>query len=264
MDGPVRYEVTDGVAVVTIDRPERRNAMSLEVFDGLTEAAARAAADPEVGAVLVRGAGGHFSSGLDTGLFATWAAGSAPGEDPAVLIARLQRALTAFEELDVPTLAAIEGYCLGGGLQLALACHLRAVAPSAQLGLLEVRWGIIPDLGASYRLPRLVGLGRATELALTGRVVDAEEALRIGLAELALDDPAEQALRFARELAAGPTAVRVIPRLFRENLGVPREQALRRDLEVQLSVMATGDMVEAVRARAEGRPPRYQPLHPAS
>ncbi len=254
MSEVVHYEVREGVALVTIDRPERRNAMSLEVFDQLHERAQQAGEDDTAGAVLVRGAGGIFSSGIDTSVF-----GQFEGGIDEASIGRLQASFTAFEELDKPTIAAVEGYCFGAGIQLAAACHLRAVAPSAQLSVMEARWGLVPDLGGSYRLPRLIGLGRATELVVTARRVDAAEALAIGLAEVRLgeSDPQEEALALAARLAAGPGAVRRAPRLLRENLGRDREQALAVEASTQLVCMAGPDFGEAVAAGMEGREPRF-------
>ena len=255
MAQPVSYEVHDGVAHVTIERPDKRNAMTMEVFDALGEAAARAADDATVGAVLVAGRGGTFSSGIDVSVFA----GHGPdGLDPD-LIRRLQASFTAFEELDKPTIAAIEGYCFGGGIQLAAACHVRAVAPDAELSVLEARWAIIPDLGGSWRLPRLVGLGRATELTLTARRVPADEALAMGLAEVRLgaDAPLEEAHGYAARLAAGPGAVRRAPRLLRENVQRDRTAALDAEVTTQLACLTGPDFREAVAATLERREPVF-------
>lgn len=262
----VSYEVVEGVAHVTIDRPDKRNAMDLEVFAQLAEAAARIAGDTTVGAVVVAGRGGTFSAGLDLATLGglLTAGDGSPGEegagalDPA-LVARLQATFTAYEELDVPVLAAIEGHCLGGGIQLAAACHLRAVAPSASLAVLEARWGLVPDLGGTYRLPRLVGPGRATELAMTARRFDADEALRIGFAELSL--PAEQPQAAAHEhaarWAAGPGSVRRVPRLVRENLTRDRAGALGAEIAAQVAAVSGPDVREAITAQLEGRAPRF-------
>jgi enoyl-CoA hydratase/carnithine racemase len=252
----ISYEVVDRVAHVTIERPDKRNAMSLEVFDQLAERAAQAADDPQAGAVLVSGRDGTFSSGIDVGVFGAQVDG---GADTG-FIERLQAAFTAYEDLDVPTIAAIEGYCFGGGLQLAIACHLRMVAPSAQLSVMEARWGLVPDLGGTHRLPRLIGLGRATELTLTARWVDAEEALTIGLAELRLpeQDPLDEAHAFAAKLAAGPGALRRAPRLLRENLGRERDVALRAEATTQQACLTGPDFREAVTAHLEGREPTFE------
>ncbi|MDX1620426.1 MAG: enoyl-CoA hydratase/isomerase family protein [Nitriliruptorales bacterium] len=255
MSEVVSYEVRDGVAMITIERPDKKNAMNLDVFDGLTMAAERAGEDEEVGAVLVAGRGGVFSSGIDISVFG----GQADEGISLDFIARLQSSFSAFEDCPKPTVAAIEGYCFGAGIQLAAACHLRAVAPSAELAVLEAQWGLIPDLGGTYRLPRLIGLGRATELVMTARRVPADEALRIGLAEISLDgaDPSEQALEFARTLARGPAAVRRAPHLLRDNLGRSRTDALAAEAEVQRQCIEGHDFGEAVGARMEGREPQF-------
>jgi len=287
----VSYEVVERVAHVTIERPERRNAMDLEVFELLAAHAGRASADPEVGAVLVSGRGGSFSAGLDLDVLATL---GGPGDDAGdkaqesraadgggrgaeqkagrvvdggggephldeALIGRLQAAFTSYEELDVPTIAAIEGHCYGGGIQLALACHLRAVAPSARLSVMESRWGLVPDLGGTFRLPRLVGLGRATELTLTARRLRADEALAIGLAEVSLPsaEPQDHAHQMAARLAAGPGALRRVPRLLRENLERSRSAALAAEARTQLEGLAGPDVAEAVRAHLERREPNF-------
>lgn len=255
MPDAVSYRIEDGVACITIERPDKRNAMSLEVFDGLGEAARRADADPEAGAVVVSGRGGVFSSGIDTSVFA----GQSDSGVDQDFIERLQSSFTAFEDCSKPTVAAIQGYCFGAGIQLAAACHLRAVAPDAQLAVLESRWALVPDLGGTYRLPRLVGLGRATELVVTARKVPADEALAIGLAERRLDadDPMADAVRFAARLAAGPGAVRRAPRLLRENLTRPRDEALAAEGRTQAECIGGPDFAEAVTAALEGREPRF-------
>ena len=248
-------EVVDGVAHVVIERPEKRNAMSREVLRRLADHAEEVAADGTVGAVVVSGRGGAFSAGLDlVDLF-----GLVGSDLDEVGVAQVQAVFTAYEELDVPVIAAIEGACLGAGVQLALACHLRAVAPSASLSVLEPRWGLVPDLGASWRLPRLVGVGRATELMLTGRRVEAGEALAIGLAEVALPEEAPQdaAHALGARLAAGPEVLRHLPRLVREAEGASREAALSAEAVLQLRMLAGGDVAEAVRAAVEGRAPRF-------
>lgn len=249
----VRYEVVDGVAVVTIDRPEVKNAMSMDVFRQLGERAEQAGADDAAGAVVVRGADGVFSSGIDLN---TLAEGGEPDHD---FIIELQESFTAFEELDKPTIACVEGYCFGGGIQLAAACHVRAASPTAEFAIFETKRGLIPDLGGTWRIPRLVGQGRATELAMTARRFGRDEAVAMGLVEVTLDDadPVEQAIAYARRLAKGPGAVRRIPRLVRENWGQDRSSALERERDTQLETMAGPDFAEAIASFLEGRDPEF-------
>ena len=263
MSDAVSYEVTDRVAVVTIDRPQKRNAMSMDVFDGLLAAGERAGeesgGDDGVGAVLVRGAGGVFSAGIDLSTFGEQLGGDVGERERDAFIAHLQDAFTVFEDLDVPTVAAIEGYCFGAGIQLAAACHVRLVAPDAQISVMETRWGLVPDLGGCHRLPRLVGLGRATELALTARKVSGEEAVAMGLCDQLLvgEDPQTEAFDYARRLANGPGAVRRIPRLMRENLGRDRTTGLAAERATQMRTMAGPDFTEAVTAGLQGRDPEF-------
>ncbi len=263
MSDAVTYEVTDRLAVVTINRPEKRNAMSMDVFDGLLEAGERAAAESTeeggVGAVLVRGADGVFSAGIDLSTFGNQLGEGSDEAEMDAFISHLQQAFTVFEDLDVPSVAAIEGYCFGAGIQLAAACHVRLVTPDAQISVLERRWGLVPDLGGCYRLPRLVGLGRATELALTARRVSGTDAVTMGLCDVLLpdEDPQQAAWDYAMALAQGPGAVRRVPRLMRENLGRDRTTGLAAERATQMATMAGPDFREAVMAGLEGRDPDF-------
>jgi enoyl-CoA hydratase/carnithine racemase len=250
--------VVERVAHVVIERPAKRNAMNRAVLDGLLEHArsvAELAGSGSVGAVVVAGRGGHLSAGLDLADLAGLTMTPLSLDD----VARVQAVFTAFEELDVPVLAAIDGVCLGAGLQLALACHVRGVTERASLAVLEPRWGLVPDLGASWRLPRLVGQGRAIELMLSARRVDAEWAIGAGLAEVRLlgDDALADGHEVAVRWADGPQVLQHLPRLVREAVGATRDAALDAEARLQLRMLAGGDVSEALRAAAEGRAPRF-------
>jgi len=247
--------VVERVAHIVIERPEKRNAMSWTVLRRLAGHAREVAEDPQVRAVVVAGRGQHFSAGLDLVDLAALTG----GDLDEARIAEAQGVFTAFEELDVPVLAAIDGVCLGAGLQFALACHLRAVTPEASLSVLEPRWGLVPDLGATSRLPWLIGPGRALELMLTVRRVDAAEALRVGLAEIALapGDCLSAAHEIAARFAAGPDVLGALPRLVREARTASREAALRAEARAQLRALASGDLEASLRAAAEGRPSAF-------
>jgi enoyl-CoA hydratase/carnithine racemase len=255
----VRYEVDSGVALVTIARPEVLNAMDREVFFGLREAAERAGADPEVRALVLSGEGRAFSSGLDTSLFSSGIDG---GASPLSLdIASLQSCFTAYEQVGVPTIAAINGVALGGGIQLACSCDLRVAAEDAELAVYEIRWGIIPDLGGTQRLPRLIGLGRAKELVLTGRRVGAAEALAWGLVNRVVPQERvlEEAIGWARELAAGPPlALAAAKRLATSAFDVELQDGLQREAMINRRLLASDDFREAVIARFEKRAPRFR------
>lgn len=251
----------DHVGLVTLNRPDKLNAMDAGVFEGLHAAAgqaAEAAANGTCRAVLVAGAGRAFSAGLDLALFAGQIAGGHGLDDDR--IAWLQQAVTGFEDLPVPTVAAVKGVALGGGCQLAMACHLRVAAPDLQLGLREARWGIVPDLGGTYRLPRLVGLSRAVDLAVSARDLDADTALAWGLVDAVLpgDDFDGRARAYAARLAAGPTvALGALPRLMRAGLEGTRGQALAAERRAQLACLGSADFAEAASAAREGRAPRF-------
>lgn len=245
----VTVHVADGVASVTIDRPARRNAMDWSVFEGLRAAGEQVAADTDVAVVCVRGADGTFSAGLDTSLF-----GDLDTAVDEAFIGRLQSAFTVFEDCPKPTVAVIEGHCLGAGAQLAAACHVRLVAPDAAIALAERRWALVPDLGGTWRLPRLVGLGRATDWILTGRTVDADEAVATGFAQATVTDGGAAWLS---DLAAAPGATRRVPALLRDNMARDREAALAAEARAQLACMAGPDVAEAVAAAMAGRAPRY-------
>jgi enoyl-CoA hydratase/carnithine racemase len=172
---PVLVDIRPPLATVTLNRPEKHNAFDVALVTALDEAAQRVGAEPDVQVVIVRGNGRSFSSGLDLDMFA--AEGMAPE-----FFAHEEAAFRRFETMDKTVIAAIHGHCLGGGVQLAAACDIRVASADADLGLPAIDEGLFPGL-APYRLPRLVGRGRAAELILTGRRVDGREALAIGLAD---------------------------------------------------------------------------------
>ena len=257
MTQPVRFEVgEDHVGVLTLSRPEKLNALDEGMFRGLHEAAERAAeaaAERRCRAVLITGEGRAFCAGLDVALFAAQLTDGAPDDQ---WIAWLQRAFTRYEDLPVPTIAAVTGVAIGGGSQLAISCHLRVAAPDARFGLLESRWALVPDLGATMRLPRLVGLSRATDLAMSGRLVDAGTALAWGLVDAVLEP--QEFRPYAARLAAGPTvALGAVARLMRENPTRPREEALAADRAAQFGCLASKDFQEAVSAAAKRRDPVF-------
>lgn len=248
----------DAVAVVTLDRPEARNALDAGMFAALRDAAdeiVAAAADGRCRAALLRGAGPVFCAGIDLGWLAAQADGAPPDD---ATIARLQDAFTVYEDLPVPTVAAVHGAALGAGCQLALATTFRVAAPDARLALAEARWGLVPDLGATWRLPRLVGLSRAVDMVATAREVDAATALSWGLVDAVLDDADDDFPRAARtyaaRLAAGPTAAMVgVAALLRQSFGRDRVSALAAERRLQQACLRSADFAEAVAAARQGR-----------
>ncbi|HLU39978.1 MAG TPA: enoyl-CoA hydratase-related protein [Planctomycetota bacterium] len=203
---PVLVERRGDVALVTLNAPERRNAIDLSMVNALHRVIDDLIADPNVAAVVLTGAGDKaFAAGADIAQLRERTSAQALAAINSSLFRRI-------EDLPVPVVAAIRGYALGGGCELAIACDLRVAGESARMGQPEVKLGIIPGAGATYRLPRLVGAGRARDLIFTGRMLDAQECLRIGLVDRVVPDAevVEAALALAAEIAGnGRLAVRM-------------------------------------------------------
>ncbi|MEA2461119.1 MAG: hypothetical protein QOH90_1296 [Actinomycetota bacterium] len=193
MAGPVEVSVSGARADIRLRRPDVLNAMNFEVFDGLAAAAESIVSNHDVRVVVVTGEGRSFSSGIDLS-----AIGSVDGAMEET-IARAQAGFRRIAALPMPTIASVQGHAYGAGLQLALACDLRVVTADAKLGLLEARYGLIPDLCGSTRLPQLVGAGRAKKMIWLAERIDGVEAERIGLAELVV--PPEELETATNELA---------------------------------------------------------------
>ncbi len=249
-------ELWERVLTVTVNRPEKLNALNVEVVEGLREAFHAAKANPEVGALVLTGAGEKaFVAGADISGFPALTPASARD-----FARKGQAVLDLLETMGKPSVAAIGGFALGGGCELAMACTLRIAARNAKLGQPEVNLGLIPGYGGTQRLSRLVGKGRALELVLGGEPVTAEEAHRIGLVNRVVDPG--QALAAATELArklAGkaPLAVRYALEAVNHGLEMPFEQAERFEATLFGLCAATDDMREGVAAFLEKRPARF-------
>ena len=204
----VLFEVQEKVAVVTINRPEVRNAVNGEVLEGLAEAANNILSQTEIRAAIITGAGDRaFSAGLDLKSASAAGANTVLTGSTRSEVETLQaggRVYLALETLPVPVIAAINGYCLGMAMELVLACDIRLASDTAIFSIPEVQLGTIPDFGGTQRLPRLIGAGKAKELIFTGRRIDAAEALRIGLVQhvYPLDRLMEEAKKLAQEIAS--------------------------------------------------------------
>lgn len=259
----VVVERRGAVAHVRLNRPDKRNALDLAMFEALVAAGTAVGADGSVRAVVLSGEGPAFCAGLD------WAAFLASGtEGPARLLARdpatspanlAQRAAWIWREIPQPVVAAIRGACLGGGLQLALAADLRFCGRDATLGLREIRYGIVPDMGMTRTLQHLVRPDLARELVYTGRDVAADEALAIGLVTHLVDDPVASALALATTIAErSPDATRAAKRLWDDALDLDVAGALARETELQVPLLGSPNQLEAVAAVLEKRPPTFR------
>jgi enoyl-CoA hydratase/carnithine racemase len=253
----VRTNLADGILTVTLARPEKRNALSPELFAALGEAFEKAL-DKAVRVVLVEGEGPVFCAGIDLASLAGLATTDLPFLETGT---RLQEIFMALERIGKPSVAAVHGAAVGAGLQLALACDLRVAADDVRLGMLEITYGIVPDLGGIHRVTRLCGPARAKDLAMTGRELGAEEALRIGLVDRVVPaaDVGEEARRLAALLASrAPGAVRAAKRMVDLAAdGQPAADNLRAVLEAQVELLQDPDAVEAVTAKMSGRDPVF-------
>ena len=252
----VTVEVSDRILVATIDRPEKLNALNAEVLAGLEAAFDRARSDADVGVVIVTGSGPKaFVAGADIAELATMTPVS--GRAHAL---RGQAVFGRLESLGKPSIAAINGFALGGGCELALACTLRIASENAKLGQPEVKLGILPGYGGSQRLARIVGEGRAMELCLTGEPISAAEAHRIGLVNRVV--PAGEALSAAKEvagkiLANAPIAVAFTMDAIHRGLDLPLSDGLALEATLFGVCAATADMREGMTAFLEKRPARF-------
>lgn len=262
------FERDGAVGWLRLNRPEKLNAMTIRMWDEMRALGRQLVDDADLRALVVIGEGRAFSAGIDTSTFTGGEslAGdedlSAWHDDPAAAaILRTQEAFTWLEDAPYPTIAAVRGHALGAGIQLALACDLRVVARGAKLGVFEQRYGILPDLGGTWWLPRVVGVAKAKELTWTVAELDAEEAHRIGLCErLVADADLEAAAReLAGDLAAQPPlAVRGAKEALDLAGRASREEVLRVTAERQAACLASDDFAEAISAFVEQRAPRFR------
>ena len=249
---------SSGVRTITLNRPERLNAVNPRLAEELPRAIDDAARDDAVRAVVITGAGRGFCAGLDLSEPPRLPDGDLRARlDPLAWVGRWVLATVRCEK---PIIAAINGAAAGAGFGLALAADLRLIARGARVSAGYVRRGLSPDAGVSYLLPRLIGLARASDILLTGRDVDAEEALRSGLVAGVHDDVtfADDVARYAERLAAGPPiALALTKRLLASAFDASLEEQLRRELVAIKTCFASEDVAEAIRAFGEKRTPTF-------
>ncbi len=256
----VEIEVTDHVAVVTLTRADKHNALDVAMFEAIIAAAEQVAREPGVRAVILHGEGPSFCSGLD--VMSIMAAGG--GVDGLLEPLRgdvpnwFQRAAYDWIAVPVPVIAAVHGNCLGGGLQIALGADIRIATPDAHLSVMEVRWGLIPDMSITRTLPRLVRIDVAKELTYTGRMFSGAEAHRLGIVTQVDEDPLAAARSLARQIAAkSPEAVRGAKRLFDEAWTGSARETLSLEAELQLGLIGSPNQLAAVSAGMTKQPAEF-------
>jgi enoyl-CoA hydratase/carnithine racemase len=276
MIDPERVSLTideqDGVAEVRLVRAEKRNALDRRMFQAIIAAGEQIEADRSVRAVVLSGDGKAFCAGLDTSLFAAMAerepnssgstsgstSGSSGGGVASPLRAEAVQAVRVWVDMAAPVIAAVHGVAVGGGFQLALGADLRVVAPDAQLGVFEIKWGIVPDMCGTQLLPRLVGPDVAKDLMFTGRVVTGAEAHPLGLVTRLSDDPRTDALALAREIASrNPDAIKVMKRLVDASWTLSFDDGVREERDQTEGMIGSKNQLEAVMANLEQRRGRF-------
>ena len=245
----VRLEVTDGVATLRLDRP-KMNAISFQVQAELRAAAAEATDRPDIRAVVLYGGERVFAAGNDVKEMAELSYPEMVDRSVGV-----QEAVNAIARIPKPTVAAVTGYALGGGCELSLAADLRFASPKAVFGQPEVLLGIIPGAGGTQRLSRLIGPSKAKDIIFTGRFVDAEEALALGLADRVVEDPYAEALAWARQfVTAAPYAVRAAKEAIDRGLAADLATGLEIERQQFAAVFATADAATGTRSFVENGP----------
>lgn len=268
MSDLVTIDTKDGVADVRLNRPDKYNALSQDMFKSIVHAGEVLAADHSVRAVVVSGNGKGFCAGLDFSSFQAMAGGSSDargGASSEILNPKFegpgnlaQRVGYQWKTLPVPVIAAIHGVAFGGGFQIALGADIRIARPDARLSVLEIKWGLVPDMGISQTARGVIRLDILKELTFTGRVVQGEEAQALGIITRVSENPLEDALALAGEIATkSPDAIRSGKRLFNEGLDTPPEVSLKLEENLQRGLIGSPNQVESVMAGMEKRAASY-------
>ncbi|UGV27435.1 crotonase/enoyl-CoA hydratase family protein [Rhodopseudomonas boonkerdii] len=267
MEDRVQVSITGGVADVRMVRADKMNALDAAMFAALVDTADRLSREKEVRAVVLSGEGRAFCAGLDMGRFAAMkesggdGIGGAQKRDLSIrthgLCNHSQQAVWGWRQLPVPVIAAVHGVAFGGGFQVALGADMRFLAPDTRMSIMEIKWGLVPDMAGTPILASLVRDDVLRDLTYTGRIFSAQEALSYGLATRIVDDPRTAALEAAREIAGkSPDAIRAAKRMLNNLSGDPGPALLAESVE-QMKLMGAPNQTEAVRANIEKRVPNF-------
>ncbi|HYF59195.1 MAG TPA: crotonase/enoyl-CoA hydratase family protein [Burkholderiaceae bacterium] len=269
MDKRIEVTIEAGVADVRLVRAEKMNALDPAMFEALVDTGRRLADEPGLRAVVLSGEGRAFCAGLDMGRFEKMAA--APGDGGMGLSHEMrlgarthglansaQYAVTVWRDVPVPVVAAVHGVAFGGGFQLALGADLRFVAPDTRMSVMEIKWGLVPDMGGALLMRTLARADVIRELTWSGRVFDGREAHALGFATRVCDDPRAEALAFAREVAGrSPDAVRAAKRLLSLAESADPATVLQAESDEQIRLLGSANQVEAVTANLQKRAPAF-------
>lgn len=262
MTDTLHVDISDHIALVRLNRPEKMNAINLDMFEEFAVVGRELAGNPVVRAVVVHGAGDNFCAGIDLDAFQQ-AGGDLAGKGrmeprPDSLANFFQSSGFVWREIPVPVIAAVSGVAFGGGTQIALGADIRYAAPDAKFSIMEIKWGIIPDLALSTTAQFVMPADQVKELAFTGRVISGEEAMARGLVTAVKDDPLLAATELAGEIAGrNPAAVRGIKKLIDDSWKANAGEFLRREAELAQEILGTPNQLEAVMANLQKRPPSF-------
>lgn len=273
MEDRIQITVEDGVADVRLVRSDKMNALDIRMFDAITEAGERLRNDPSVRVVVLSGEGRAFCAGLDMGNFAAMAdQGDKQAEEgdeehvgASALVTRThgiankpQHAAWVWRELPVPVIVALHGVALGGGFQVALGGDIRYAAPGTRMSVMEIKWGLVPDMAGTQIMRHIARDDVVRELTYTGRIFEAEEAQELGFVTRVCEDPLAAAMETARSIAQrSPDAIRAGKQLLNDCLYLDREAGLIRESELQDSIIGKPNQIETVMAELEKRPAVY-------
>ncbi len=260
----VTIDIQDGVADVRLNRVDKYNALSPDMFQAIIDAGESLADDRRVRAVVLSGNGRGFCAGLDMGSFQGMASGERSGGGN--LMKRderpenhAQRPALVWKRLPMPVIAAIHGVAFGGGCQIALGADIRFAAPDARLSVMEIKWGLVPDMSLTQTLRDLVPLDVAKELTFTGRILSGTEAQALGLVTHVADDPLAAAMALAKEIAGkSPDAIRAGKKLLEESWRADPRTGLELESKLQMELIGSPNQVEAVKANFENRAPAFK------
>lgn len=263
----VTIDIRDGVADVRLNREQKYNALSPEMFTAIIEAGESLALAKDVRAVVLSGNGKGFCAGLDMASFAAMADQDTGEErDPTqTLLSRdnrpesfAQRPAMVWKQLPMPVIAALHGVVFGGGAQVALGADIRIAAPDLQMSIMEIKWGLVPDMSITQTLRDLVPLDVAKELTFTGKIFDGQQAAALGLVTRVADDPYAEAMQLARDIAdKSPDAIRAAKTLFEEAWHADSRTGLELEASLQGGLIGSSNQLEAVAANFEKRAPAF-------
>jgi len=261
----VKVNVSGFVAEVALSRPDKMNALDLKMFAAISEAGEALKGRKDVRAVILYGQGDNFCAGIDTAVFGDMIArinevrGEMLTPDKGDVANKFQKPAHVWQELEMPVIAVLRGAVFGGGAQIALGADFRFASADTRISIMESKWGLIPDMGITRNLPKLVRADQAKELMMTARVLNSDEALSMGLISRICDDPMAQARSFAATLATrSPEAMQGAKRLVEEAWSAPAARSLKLEATLQAEIIASENQIEAVMANVQKRPAKFK------